>query len=311
MPRPRSTSSSTGTTTTVDVGGRTLALRNLEKVLYPSTGTTKAEVLSYYTAVADVMLPHLAERVVTRKRWPDGVESQPFFEKNLPQGTPEWVRRVTLPVPGSTKDREVITYPFVDDLAGLVWLANLAALELHVPQWTAGPRGAVRGPNRLVVDLDPGPPAGLEECTEVALAVRERVAEDGLECFPVTSGGKGMQLYAAVSGRQDAMAVHAYARRLAEELERAMPRLVVSRMTKALRPGKVLLDWSQNNPAKTTISPYSLRGRDRPTAAAPRTWEELEDGGLTQLVADEVVARLDRDGDLLLPLLGSGPRVSA
>jgi bifunctional non-homologous end joining protein LigD len=146
---------------------------------------------------------------------------------------------------------------------------------------------------------------------EVAFAVRERVADDGLECFPVTSGGKGMQLYAAVSGKQDAMTVHAYAKRLAEELERAMPRLVVSRMTKALRPGKVLLDWSQNNPAKTTISPYSLRGRDLPTAAAPRAWEELERGGLRQLTPDEVVARLAEDGDLVAPLLEPGPRLPA
>ncbi len=299
----------TATTTTVEVGGRLLALRNLEKVMYPSTGTTKAEVLTYYTTVADVMLPHLAERPVTRKRWPDGVEAEPFFEKNLPRGAPEWVRHVTLPAPGSTKDREVIDYPFVDDLATLVWAVNLASLEIHVPQWTAGPRGAVRGPNRLVVDLDPGAPAGLEECTELALAVRERVADDGLEVFPVTSGGKGMQLYAPVSGRQDASVVHAYARRLAEEFERRMPRLVVSRMTKALRPGKVLLDWSQNNPSKTTISPYSLRGRERPTAAAPRTWAELEAGGLVQLTADEVAERLARDGDLLLPLLDAGPRV--
>ncbi len=309
MPKATSSSSASRTTTTVEVGGRRLALRNLEKVLYPTTGTTKAEILSYYTAVADAMLPHLVDRPVTRKRWPDGVESQPFFEKNLPQGTPEWVRRVTLPVPGSTKDREVITFPFLDDLAGLVWAANLAALEIHVPQWTAGPRGAVRGPNRLVVDLDPGPPAGLAECTELALAVRERIADDGLQAFPVTSGGKGMQLYAPISGRQDAMTVHAYAKLLAEEFERRMPKLVVSRMTKALRPGKVLLDWSQNNPAKTTISPYSLRGRDLPTVAAPRTWEELEAGGLVQLTADDVVERLRADGDLLLPLLEAGPRV--
>src|SRR3712207_2015005 len=284
------------TTTTVEVGGRRLALRNLEKVLYPATGTTKAEVLSYYTAVADVLLPHLHERPVTRKRWPDGVEAQPFFEKNLPQGTPDWVRRVTLPAPGSTKDREVITYPFLDDLAGLVWVANLAALEIHVPQWTVGPRGAVRGPNRLVVDLDPGPPAGLAECTEVAFAARERLAADGLEPLPVTSGGKGMQLYAPISGGQDAMVVHGYAKAVAEELEKAMPKLVVSRMTKAIRPGKVLFDWSQNHPAKTTISPYSLRGRDLPTAAAPRTWEELEaasaSGGLRQLTMDAVLERL-------------------
>ena len=297
------------TTQTVEVEGRRLALSNLEKVLYPATGTTKAEVLAYYTAVAPVLLPHLADRPVTRKRWPDGVESAPFFEKNVPMGAPDWVRRVRLPVPGSTKDRETIDFTLIDGLADLVWTANLAALEIHVPQWTVGPRGAVRGPDRLVVDLDPGPPAGLAECTEVAFAARERLAADGLECVPVTSGGKGMQLYAPISGRQDAMTVHAYAKAVAEELERAMPRLVVSRMTKALRPGKVLFDWSQNHPAKTTISPYSLRGRDVPTAAAPRTWEELEAGGLAQLTSDEVTERLAADGDLAAPLLTKGPRL--
>ena len=300
------------TTQAVEVDGRRLALSNLEKVLYPATGTTKAEVIAYYTAVAPVLLPQVAGRPVTRKRWPDGVEGAPFFEKNVPMGTPDWVRRVRLPVPGSTKDRETIDFALVDGLADLVWTANLAALEIHVPQWTVGPRGAVRGPNRLVVDLDPGAPAGLAECAEVAFAARERLAADGLECVPVTSGGKGMQLYAPISGRQDAMTVHAYAKAVAEELERAMPRLVVSRMTKALRPGKVLFDWSQNHPAKTTISPYSLRGRELPTVAAPRTWEELEAGGLVQLTLEEMLERLaGPDGDLVAPLLEQGPRLPA
>jgi bifunctional non-homologous end joining protein LigD len=297
------------TTQAVEVDGRVLALSNLEKVLYPQTGTTKAEIISYYTQVAPVMLPLVANRPVTRKRWPNGVAGQPFFEKNAPQGTPEWVRTVRLPVPGSTKDRETIDFTLIDGLADLVWTANLAALEIHVPQWTVGPKGAVKGPDRLVVDLDPGAPAGLAECTEVAFAVRDRVAQDGLACHPVTSGGKGMQLYAPISGRQDAMTVHAYAKRIAEELERAMPKLVVSRMTKALRPGKVLLDWSQNHPAKTTISPYSLRGREHPTVAAPRGWAELEAGGLTQLEQHEVLERLATDGDLAAPLLDHGPRL--
>jgi bifunctional non-homologous end joining protein LigD len=297
---------------TVQVEQRLLTLRNLEKVLYPATGTTKAEVLAYYTAVAEVMLPHVRGRPATRKRWPDGVAGQSFFEKNLPNGTPDWVRRVRLPVPGSQRDRETIVYPLVDDLATLVWLANLAALELHVPQWTAEPapddrneQGTAAEPNRLVIDLDPGPPAGLEECTEVAFAVRERLTADGLTCFPVTSGGKGMQLYAIVPGEAgltDAEAVVGCAKSLAESLSRAMPKLVVSRMTKTLRPGKVLLDWSQNNPAKTTIAPYSLRGRELPTVAAPRTWDELEAGGLTQLDHTEVVARVQSDGDLLAEL---------
>jgi bifunctional non-homologous end joining protein LigD len=292
----------------VEVDGRRLLLRNLDKVLYPETGTTKAEVIGYYTEVAPAMLRHLRGRPLTRKRWPDGVEGPSFFEKNLPQGTPDWVSRVTLPAPGSTKDRERITYPLVDSLAALVWVANLAALELHVPQWTVGPRGAVRGPDRLVVDLDPGAPAGLPECIEVALAVRDRLAADGLDCLPVTSGGKGLQLYAPVSGRQDADTLREYARRLAQDLERELPRLVVSRMTKTLRPGRVLLDWSQNHPAKTTVAPYSLRGRTLPQVAAPRSWQELT-ARPQQLDHATVAEWLGRDGDLLAPLLDPGPPV--
>jgi bifunctional non-homologous end joining protein LigD len=300
----------------VEVEGRTLRLRNLDKVLYPQTGTTKGEVLHYLTGVAPVLLAHLRDRPVTRKRWPDGVAGPTFFEKNVPRGAPEWLRRVTLPAPGSTKDREEVTYPLIDDLAGLIWAANLASLELHVPQWRVGPRGGIRDPDLLVIDLDPGPPAGLPECAEVALAVRERLAADGLDSIPVTSGGKGMQLYAAVSGKQDANTVREYAHRLAESLELELPRLVVSRMTKNLRGGKVLLDWSQNNAVKTTICPFSPRGRDRPTVAAPRTWPELEDAGaLRQLEFGDVLERLQDDGDPLATLLppdaklGAGPRV--
>ena len=210
----------------VEVDGRRLVLRNLDKVLYPATGTTKGEVLHYIAAIAPVLLPHLADRALSRMRWPDGVEGPMFVEKNLPAGTPDWVRRVRLPVAGSRADRETIDYPVVDGLPALIWLANLAALELHAPQWTVGPAGpasTVLGPDRLVIDLDPGAPAGLTECARVALAVRDRLAADGLDCYPVTSGSKGMQLYAPVSGRQDAMLVHDYARRLAESLERDQP----------------------------------------------------------------------------------------
>jgi bifunctional non-homologous end joining protein LigD len=191
----------------------------------------------------------------------------------------------------------------------VVWVANLAALELHVPQWRVGPRGGVHGPDRLVIDLDPGAPAGLAECAQVAHAVRDRLAADGLDAVPVTSGGKGIQLYAAVSGQQDADLVHAYAKRLAEQLEREMPKLVVSRMTKTLRPGRVLLDWSQNHPAKTTIAPYSLRGREHPNVAAPRRWDELESGVLLQLDHAEVARRLAANGDPLTGLLQPGPRL--
>jgi len=300
----------------VEVEGRTLRLRNLDKVLYPSTGTTKGELLHYLTGVSHLLLPHLKDRPATRKRWPDGVSGGTFFEKNVPQGAPSWLRRVTLAAPGSTKDREEVTYPLIDDLAGLMWAANLASLELHVPQWRVGPRGGVRDPDLLVIDLDPGPPAGLAECAEVALAVRERLTADGLDCVPVTSGGKGMQLYAAVSGKQDANTVREYAHRLAESLERDRPQLVVSRMTKTLRRDKVLLDWSQNNSAKTTICPFSPRGRERPTVAAPRDWSELENPStLRQLEFAEVLERIEDIGDPLAELLptgaalGTGPRV--
>lgn len=296
----------------VEVEGRRLALRRLDKVLYPATAATpavtKAEVLDYARRVAPAWLSHLAGRPVTRKRWPDGVTGEQFFEKNLPRGTPEWVARVTLPAPGSTKDRELITYPFAGDLATLMWLMNLAALELHVPQWTATPEGEAHHPDRLVVDLDPGPGTGLAEVSVVAAWAGERLAADGLRAYPVTSGSKGMQLYAAISGEQDGAAVSAYAKRLAEELERDHRTLVVSRMAKDLRPGKVFVDWSQNNTAKTTVCPYSPRGRDLPCAAAPRRWDELGDD-LRQLTLEEVAGRFQRDGDLLAGLEQPGPRL--
>lgn len=294
----------------VEVEGRRLRLRNLDKVLYPDDGTTKAQVIDYYAQVASVLLPLLASRPVSRFRWPDGVAAGSFVEKAVPQGTPSWVRTVSLPSPGSSRDRELITYPLVDGLAALTWLANLAALELHVPQWTVGPRGAVRDPDRLVIDLDPGAPAALAECAEVALALRARLGRDGLTCVPVTSGSKGLQLYAPVSGRQGSEVLRDYARGLAQELARGPSGLVVSTMSKSARPGKVLLDWSQNHQAKTTISPYSLRGRALPTVATPRLWVEIEDAGsLAQVHHREVLDRLADLGDLTEPLREPGPRV--
>ena len=295
----------------VEVEGRRLSLSNLGKVLYPATGTTKGEVIDYYRAVAPVMLPHLSDRALTRKRWPDGVTAQPFFEKNAPRGTPPWVRTVRLPAPGSTKGREEVTYVVADDLPTLVWCANLAALELHVPQWTVGRRGAVRHPDLLVVDLDPGAPAALPECMQVALAVRDRLAADGLTAYAKTSGSKGMQLYASVSGRQPAEVVSAYVRRVAEDLEGAGGGLVVSRMAKELRHGKVLLDWSQNNAAKTTVAAYSLRGREEPTVSTPLRWDEVEAGRPLAFRPPDVLRRLERYGDLFTPLRSAGPRVPA
>jgi len=288
------------------VDGRRLQVSNLDKVMYPATETTKGEVLHYYASVAGVLLPHLQERPVTRIRWPHGTSGPSFFEKNLPSGAPSWLRSVTMPSSGSRagdSSRDTITYPLVDDTAALTYLANLASLELHVPQWRVDGEGRPLPPDRLVVDLDPGSPAGLHECARLALLVRERLAALGLGSAPVTSGSKGLQLYAALPGDQDADAIRDVAREIAQDLTRAQPELVVWKMTKSLRPGKVLLDWSQNTAAKTTIAPYSLRGKDAPFVAAPRTWREIEEGAerpgrLEHLQLDEVLHRVTRDGDL-------------
>ena len=290
----------------VEVEGRTLRLSNLGKVLYPRTGTTKGEVLNYYARIAPVMLPHLADRAVTRIRWPHGVQDQSFFEKNTPQGTPSWVRTVSVPTTGSrgsSRYGDRLVFPVVDDLATLTWLVNLAALELHVHQWTVGRNGRPRNADRLVIDLDPGEPAGLHECCRVALRVRERLAGRGLDARPVTSGSKGLHLYADLPRRLPPDESTALAREVAEALQREDPGLVTATMTKAKRPGKVFLDWSQNAGSKTTVAPYSLRGRELPTVAAPVTWAEVEAGaedpeGLEQLRFEEVLDRVADLGDL-------------
>jgi bifunctional non-homologous end joining protein LigD len=276
----------------LDIGGRSIRVTNLDKVLYPATGTTKADVIGYYLAVAGHLLPQLQDRPVTRKRWPDGVDHDPFFEKNLPRGTPEWVPRTTLHHAGTRSGRGArdLDYPLVDEVATLVWLAQAGALELHTPQWRIDrATGDPLPPDRLVVDLDPGPPAGLPECTAVALVAREMLAGHGLEARAVTSGSKGLQLYAdlppaTVKGRDvldRAGSASEYARALALALEKQLPDLVVPTMTRSERGGRVYVDWSQNNPAKTTIAPWSLRGRTQPTAATPTAWDDLEAGTAT------------------------------
>ena len=294
---------------TVEVQGRRLGLSNLDKVLYPDVGFTKAQVIDYYQRVAPALLPHLAGRPATRKRYPNGVEAASFFEKNAPKHTPDWVRTVNLPTPGSTKDRETIDFIIVQDLPTLVWLANLAALELHVPQWTVGPRGAVRDADLLVLDLDPGPPATAVECARVARLLRERLNADGLEPVVKTSGSKGLQVYAAIRPTP-AGQVADYAKALAQRLESDHPDLVVHRMTKTLRPGKVLIDWSQNNAAKTTVASYSLRARGQPTVSTPLTWVEVEDASdPEQLVfhSGDVLERIAREGDLFASLVDADP----
>jgi bifunctional non-homologous end joining protein LigD len=293
----------------VEVEGRVLKLSNLDKVLYPETGLTKGEVIAYYTGVAPVLLPHLAGRPLTVKRYPNGVEGMFFFEKNASRGKPDWVRTARLPAPGSTKNRDENDYIVVEELATLVWLANLAALELHTPQWKVGPRHGVHGADQLVLDLDPGPPATVVECAQVALALRELLVADGLEPVAKTSGSKGMQVYAAVADTP-AERTSAYAHELARRLERERPELVVSRMTKSLRPGKVLVDWSQNNAAKTTVSVYSLRARPTATVSTPVTWDEVEAtaaGSPLSFTQADVLERV-ADGDLFAPLLRAGDR---
>jgi bifunctional non-homologous end joining protein LigD len=291
----------------VDVEGRTLTLTNLEKVLYPEVGFTKAQVIDYYTRVAPALLPHLEHRALTMKRYPNGVDGHFFFEKNAPSHRPDWVRTARLPAPGSTKKRETIDYTVVDDLPTLVWAANLASLELHTHMWRVDQDDQPLTPDLMVVDLDPGPGTGIPECCQVAQLVREHTDADW--CAK-TSGSKGMQLYCAVRDGRTADETRSEMRQLAEKLEQQPDSIVVSRMTKSLRPGKVLVDWSQNNAAKTTISVYSLRARPRPTVSTPVSWEEVEAGAVGKdplvFTADDVLSRVDELGDLFAPLLQSG-----
>ena len=279
---------------TVMVDGHRLRLTNPDKVLYPESGTTKAEVISYLMQVAPLMLRHLAGRICTRKRWPDGVgepgrPGEVFFEKNLPDHAPDWMRRQQI-----EHGHHAATYPVVESVADLAWLGQMNALELHVPQWQLTPDGEQGNPDRLVLDLDPGPGAGLAQCAEVAHEARAVLQDVGLETFPVTSGSKGLHLYAALDGDLDSDYVNEFAKTLAKALEQHLPKLVVSTQTKTKREGKVLVDWSQNNGAKTTIAPYSLRGTLHPFVAAPRTWDEIDDD-LTQLDLYAVLDRLDSD----------------
>ncbi|MEU5043767.1 non-homologous end-joining DNA ligase [Streptomyces griseorubiginosus] len=282
-----------------EVEGRRLALSNLEKVLYPVTGFTKGELLHYYATTADVLLPHLRGRAVSFLRYPDGPEGQVFFTKNVPPGTPDWVTRAE--VPRSEGPARMV---LVQDLASLMWAANLVT-EFHTHQWLVdSPEEA----DRLVLDLDPGAPATIVECCEVALWLRERLASDGIVAYPKTAGSKGLHLLAVVRGASSDQ-VSEYAKRLAVEAEGALPGLALHRMTRSLRAGKVFVDWSQNAARKTTAAPYTLRARDRPLVSAPVTWGEVEGCGRPGLLAFEagdVMARLQDHGDLLAPLVEGG-----
>ncbi|TFC02781.1 ATP-dependent DNA ligase [Cryobacterium adonitolivorans] len=286
----------------VTVGGRRVTLTHLDKVMYPETGTTKADILGYYAAVADALIRHARDRPATRKRWVHGVGTpeepgQVFFQKNLAEGTPEWVERREL-----AHKAHATVYPLVNDLATLTWLAQIGTLEIHVPQWRFDSAGTPARPDRLVLDLDPGEGVGLTECAEVARWARALLLDMGLDTLPVTSGSKGIHLYAALDGSHTSEQVGQVAHELARALEADHPGEVLSAMTRSLRTGKVFVDWSQNSANKTTIAPYSLRGLLRPLVAAPRSWRELESPGLEQLDYRQVLKRLDRRPDLLGPV---------
>ncbi|WP_319430396.1 ATP-dependent DNA ligase [Mycobacterium sp. RTGN5] len=283
--------------------GPRVALTNADKVLYPATGTTKADVFEYYTSIAEVMLPHISGRPVTRKRWPNGVDESAFFEKQLASSAPDWLDRATIVHrSGST------TYPIIESSTGLAWIAQQASLEVHVPQWRFTSGGKPGPATRLVFDLDPGEGVTMPQLCEVANAVRELMDDIGLTVYPLTSGSKGLHLYAPLAEPVSSSGAVVLARRVAQQLEQSMPKLVTATMTKSLRAGKVFLDWSQNSGSKTTIAPYSLRGRETPTVAAPRTWEEIGDPKLRHLEYREVLDRVAEQGDLLADLDADVPR---
>lgn len=289
----------------VEIEGRRLKLSNLDKVLYPETGFSKGQVIDYYTRVAPWALPHLRGRTVTLKRYPNGVEGGFFFEKNCPGHRPEWV--ATQPV-WSEGNRRDIDFCLCNDLATLVWLANLAALELHTNLSLAPD---VAAPTMMVYDLDPGPPATIVECCQVGLWLRDLFASLGLKCFPKTSGSKGLQLYIPINRAPLTYEEHTkpFAHAVAELLEREHPDLVLSRMSKELRKGKVFVDWSQNDRIKTTVCAYSLRARAHPTVSTPVTWEEVaeclerRDPQFLAFETRDVLARCEELGDLFEPVL--------
>lgn len=287
--------------TSVQVSGHRIRVSNLDRVLYPSTGTTKDDVIAYYRAIAETMVPHCRKRPATRKRWPGGVgmdgQGAFFFQKDLGEGVPDWVRTGRI----QHKDH-VNTYPLVDDAATLVWLAQLAALEIHVPQWRFDDDGTPGRPDRLVFDLDPGDGVPLTDCAHVAFLVRDSLRDVGLAAIPVTSGSKGVHLYAALDGAQTSDEVSTFAHDIARALEADHPDLITSSMKRSVRPGRVFIDWSQNNAAKTTVAPYSLRGKVTPTVAAPRSWRELASPHLRQLEYGEVLRRVAARGDPLAEL---------
>jgi bifunctional non-homologous end joining protein LigD len=290
------------TDSSVEIQGKHLKLSNLQKVMYPATGFTKQQVIDYYARIAPAILPHLEGRALTRKRYPDGVDGEPFFEKNAPQYRPDWVK--TAPI-WSEGNRRTVHYVLANDLPTLVWLANLAALELHPSLALAKD---IKCPTEMVFDLDPGPPANIVQCCQVGLWLREIFEHFGLQSFPKTSGSKGLQIYVPLNTPTTFERTKMFSHALAQLLEHEHPDMVVSDMKKKLRTGKVLVDWSQNDEHKTTVAVYSLRAREHPTVSTPVTWEEVEktlkkkDAGLLVFEAPQVVTRFEKMGDLFEPM---------
>jgi bifunctional non-homologous end joining protein LigD len=294
------------TSTRTTIAGRELSVSNLEKVLYPETGFTKGRLIDYYVRVAPVMLPHVRERPLTMKRFPDGVEGKSFFEKHIPSHAPAWVDSVKVP---SNDARDLISYAMVDDLPTLAWAANLGTIELHVPLWHVGRRRKLPArPDHMVFDLDPGEGTSIVDCCEVAGYVMEELGRQGTESFAKTSGSKGLQLYAAVGPKTTWDSLRDRAYEIARKLEAEHGDLVVSNMRKSLRRGRVLIDWSQNNSAKTTVAVYSVRAMPTPTVSTPVTSAEVHKCATTRdplvlrFEADDVLRRVDKHGDLFAPL---------
>jgi bifunctional non-homologous end joining protein LigD len=287
----------------IEVAGRKLTVSNLEKVLYPAAGFTKGQVIAYYTAISPVLLPHLKNRPITLKRYPDGVEGFFFYEKQCPSHRPGWVKTTEVP---SRREAGKIDYCMMNDLPALVWAANLADLELHTFLHRAP---AITRPTALAFDLDPGAPADMVLCCRVGLWLLEVFDQAGLQSFPKTSGSKGLQIFVPLNTATTYDKTKAYAHALAEKLELEHPDEVVSRMQKTLRKGKVLIDWSQNDEHKTTVNVYSLRAKSRPTVSTPVTWDEVaavaESGKTEKLefTSDEVLKRAEQKGDLYAPIL--------
>ncbi len=287
----------------VEIQGRHLKLSNLEKVLYPAVGFTKKDVIDYYARIAPAIIPHLAGRALTRKRYPDGVDGEPFFEKNAPMHRPDWVKTAAVWSRGNHRN---VHYVLADDLATLVWLANLAALELHPSLALVKD---VTCPTEMVFDLDPGPPANIVQCCQVAIWLREIFEHFDLKSFPKTSGSKGLQIYVPLNTPTNFDQTKMFAHALAQILEQEHPKDVVSDMKKAVRTGKVFVDWSQNDEHKTTVAVYSLRARERPTASTPVSWDEVErcfkkkDAGLLVFESSKVISRFEKMGDLFEPVL--------